>query len=222
MKSYKKITQYDYQKRGEKFQKHIRESDVVLRTDENIVIHADGVKFTSRYFKCLGDSSKKLIVEAMSRVTKRICEEYEGAVIGYTYGDEFSIILNGEEVSSNYHNRIQKLCSCIASKATLYFVQELTKDIYDEFKELIQNAVFACKVYNLPKNLTSEYMHWRQLSCSKMIYDRRENFESKEDWEKFGFVVVYEEEWRVKCFNFADKSFKQTPQNKFYAIFENK
>lgn len=54
----KKITQFEYTKSGEKFFPLIRESDIILRSDEYIVIHLDGVKFTSRYLKAVIEALK--------------------------------------------------------------------------------------------------------------------------------------------------------------------
>lgn len=57
--SQKRITQADYIREGIKFETYIRESDVRLRSDEYIVIHLDGVKFTGNYYKKYSNDDKK-------------------------------------------------------------------------------------------------------------------------------------------------------------------
>ena len=105
-KTQKRITQGDYIREGRDFEAYIRESDVILRSDEYIIVHLDGVKFTGKYYKTFSKEDKRKVVETLANVAKQLCEKYSSARIAYTYGDEISIILDGAEVQTNYHNRI--------------------------------------------------------------------------------------------------------------------
>lgn len=216
--SQKRITQGDYIRERVKFATYIRECDKILRSDEYIIVHLDGIKFTGKYYKRFSKEDKKKVVEALANVAKRLCEEYLSAKIAYVYGDEISIILDGAEVQTNYHNRIQKLCSCIASQTSIYFQQELSKINKGTFDELIQNSIFACKTYNLPTTLIDPYMKWRLNGCKKMIFDRYEEFDNMEDWEKYGFLLTKQSEWNKRSIDFSSKKFQI--QNKFFELSE--
>lgn len=219
-KPQKRITQGDYIREGVNFETYIRESDIILRSDEYIIVHLDGVKFTSKYYKTFSKGDKKKVVETLAKVAKDLCEKYSSARLAYVYGDEISIILDGIEVQTNYHNRVQKLCSCIASQTSTYFQQELSKINSTVFEELIQNGIFACKTYNLPKGLIDSYMKWRLNGCKKMIFDRHEEFENKEDWEKYGILLTKEDVWNMRSIDFSSKKFQKKPQNEFFNIGE--
>lgn len=218
--SQKRITQWDYIREGVKFETFIRESDMILRSDEYIIVHLDGVKFTGKYYNKFSKENKKKVVEALANVAKRLCEVYSSTRIAYVYGDEISIILEGAKVQTNYHNRIQKLCSCIASQTSIYFQQELFKIHNGVFDELIQNCIFACKTYNLPKALIDSYMKWRLNCCKKMIFDRHEEFDNMEDWEKYGFLLTKKSNWNKRSIDFALKKFQNQPQNNFFELSE--
>ena len=131
---------------------------------------------------------------------------------------EISIILDGAEIQVNYHNRIQKLCSCISSQATINFYQELLRLNNANFNDLMKNCIFACKVYNLPNELIDPYMKWRLRACEKMIHDRHEQLKDKEDWEKYGFLITKNNEWNIKSTDFSLKKFQKKPQNEFFNI----
>ena len=104
----KKVTRFDYTKSGEKFFPLIREADIILRSDEYIVIHLDGVKFTSRYLKAVDRSIKKQVFECLTTAAIELCNFFKSSRVAYVYGDEASILLQGDFVKENYHNRIQK------------------------------------------------------------------------------------------------------------------
>ena len=216
--SQKRITQADYIREWIKFETYIRERDVRLRSDEYIVIHLDGVKFTGNYYKKYSNDDKKQVVVALANVAKMLCVKFSSARISYVYGDEISIILDGLDVKVNYHNRIQKLCSCISSQTTILFFNELQKLNKPQFTDLMQNCIFACKVYNLPNELIDTYMKWRLHACEKMIHDRHEQLNNKKNWEKFGFLITKEDDWSIRSVDFSSKKIQKKPQNEFFNI----
>lgn len=81
--SQKRITQADYIREGVKFDSYIRESDLRLHTDEYVVVHLDGVKFTGKYYRAFSRQEKKQVVEALANVAKSLCDKYSSARIGY-------------------------------------------------------------------------------------------------------------------------------------------
>lgn len=218
--SQKRITQEDYIREGVKFETYIRESDMILRSDEYIIVHLDGVKFTGKYYKNLSKEDKKKVVVALANVAKKLCEVYSSARIAYVYGDEISIILDGAEVKTNYHNRIQKLCSCIASQTSIYFQQELYQINNRAFDKLIQNSIFACKTYNLPNKLIDTYLKWRLMGCKKIIYDRLGKFDDMENWEKYGILLTNKSSWTMMSVDFSYQKIQKEPQNEFFKLIE--
>lgn len=61
------ISQNDYERAGNKFELYIRESDLLLRSDEYIVVHLDGVKFTSQKCKRLSTANKRYVFECLTQ-----------------------------------------------------------------------------------------------------------------------------------------------------------
>jgi tRNA(His) 5'-end guanylyltransferase len=135
----KRVTQSDYVSEGAKFAQYIREGDVRLRTDEYVVVHLDGVKFTGKYYKSFSSQEKKEVVESLANVAQFLCNKYSSARVAYVYGDEISIIMDGADIQANYHNRIKKLCSCISSQTTINFYHELLKLGKEQFNDLMGN-----------------------------------------------------------------------------------
>lgn len=63
-----------------------------------------------------------------------------------------------------------------------------------------------------------KYLKWRLLGCKKLIFDRKENFEAKEDWEKYGYIISKQAEWNYKNVDFENKKIKKHPQNEFLQV----
>ena len=218
----KKISQYDYEKKGKIFEPYMRESDCRLRTEEYIVVHLDGVSFTSKYYKKLSDEEYKTVVKMMLQVAKILCNRFPSVRVAYAFSDEISLILDGSELQANYHNRINKIVSILSSNATLQFHKELVATNNNSFNDLSDNCIFAVKAFNLPKELLQYYLNWRLLACKKMIFDKKQDFNEKEDWEKFGFLITKDnnENWVETSIDFTSKRLKQQPQNAFHQIMD--
>lgn len=218
MKRQKKITQYDYKKEGKQFENYIRESDFRLKTDESIIVHLDGINFTRKYYKLLSSENKKLVIKALADSALKICSEISSVRIAYAFCDEVSFILDGEDIRANEHNRMNKIMSKFTSMLTLYFYKALKTLAIPETNDLAENAVFSGKTYNLPSSYVEKYLKWRLLGCKKLIFDRKENFEAKEDWEKYGYIISKQAEWNYKNVDFENKKIKKLPQNEFLQV----
>lgn len=205
MEKQKKITQYDYNKAGKVFDSHIKESDYRLKPDEYIVVHLDGVKFTSNYYKKMTEKNRKTVVGLLVKVAKELCNTFNSIRISYVCSDEVSLVLDGKE--KLYGNRINKILSIFSSRLTLAFYKELTKIENDSFKELRENCFFAAKAYNIPNESIKDYLNWRLLGCKKLIFDKKQDYESKDDWEKYGFLITKNEDevWIEKSFDFKNE-----------------
>lgn len=214
----KKITQYDYKNAEKQFENYIRESDFRLKTDESIMVHLDGVGFTRKYYKHLDAENKKAVIKAIADSALKICSEISSVRIAYAFCDEVSFVLDGEDIQVNEHNRINKIMSKFTSMLTLYFYKELEKLAIPEINDLAEHAVFSGKTYNLPSSYVEKYLKWRLIGCKKLIFDREENYESKEDWEKYGYIISKQAEWNYKNVDFENKKIKKFPLNEFFQV----
>ena len=215
----KKITQFEYTKSGEKIFPLIRESDIILRSDEYIVIHLDGVKFTSRYLKAVDRSIKKQVFECLTTAAIELCNFFKSSRVAYVYGDEASILLQGDFVKENYHNRIQKLCSIASSILSVNFLNQLIVRGIDglptDFKT---NCFFAAKAHNIPNDIVNDYFKWRLMGCKKLIFDKKEQFDKCEDWEKFGHLIIFDNDWKVISIDFYNDKLVKAPQSEYFKL----
>lgn len=218
MKRQKKITQYDYKNAEKQFENYIKESDFRLKTDESIIVHLDGINFTRKYYKQLDAENKKAVIKAIADSALKICSEISSVRIAYAFCDEVSFVLDGEDIQANEHNRMNKIMSKFTSMLTLYFYTALKTLAIPETNDLAEHAVFSGKTYNLPSSYIEKYLKWRLLGCKKLIFDRKENFEAKEDWEKYGYIISKQAEWNYKNVDFENKKIKKLPQNEFLQV----
>lgn len=218
MKRQKKITQYDYKNEEKQFEKYIRESDFRLKTDESIIVHLDGVGFTRKYYKQLDAENKKAVIKAIADSALKICSEISSVRIAYAFCDEVSFVLDGEDIQANEHNRMNKIMSKFTSMLTLYFYKALKTLAIPETNDLAEHAVFSGKTYNLPSSYVEKYLKWRLTGCKKLIFDRNENYEAKEDWEKYGYIITKQAEWNYKNVDFENKKIKKFPLNEFFQV----
>ncbi len=222
--------QREYLAKGEKFKNHVKEFDKYLRTDECIIVHIDGVDFTSGYYKKLKVPYDYNCFKAICNTAVKLCGEIKSARLCYVANDEIVVILDGAEIKENFHNRIQKISSILASMCSVYFIAELENIIASEFPHnkgyavLKDNAVFAAKCFNLEKHYINEYFQWRQYGCKKSIFDKRLNYDGQDEWVKNGAVVLHSEDnWVCRTdVDLTKHKLVRSPQNKFYFPIEVK
>lgn len=99
--------------------------------------------------------------QAMTRITKALCEEIVNARVGYTQSDEISILAYPKSTVSGYwfDNRIQKLASITASLASVLFYKELQ----DRLGKIIPS--FDARVFTIPQAEVHNYFLWRQFDA---------------------------------------------------------
>ena len=56
------------------------------------------------------------------------------------------------------------------------------------------------------------------MGCKKLIFDKRENFDKKANWEKYGYILTKQEDWLINSVDFSNKDIKRSPQNEYYQI----
>lgn len=158
-------------------------SDVVLMRRTPVILRYDmchGHTFTKGFEKPF-DS---IFMATMQKTMEALCNDIQGAVFGYTQSDEITIVLcdyKTLETSAWFDNRLEKLCSVGASKASRYFnkffmeiVEEkistdesLSEKLRDKYRSRYFTADFDCRAFNIPKEEVCNCVIWRQNDAEK-------------------------------------------------------
>lgn len=157
-------------------------SDVVLMRRTPVILRFDmcaGHSFTKGFEKPFDN----VMMESMQRTMEALCNDIQGAVFGYTQSDEITIVLcdyKTLETSAWFDNRLEKLCSVGASKASRYFNKffievtekaynnkEVTDKMYEKYKSRYFTADFDCRAFNIPKEEVCNCVIWRQNDAEK-------------------------------------------------------
>lgn len=131
-----------------------------------------------------------LLVNVMQQTTKKLCENIQNCVFGYTQSDEITLILvdyKDINTAAWFDYEVQKLCSISASMATLYFnkffkqsveefdinsiIKEKEVDNYkllNSYKRALNTgAMFDSRCFNIPKEEVCNLIYWRQLDATR-------------------------------------------------------
>jgi tRNA(His) 5'-end guanylyltransferase len=127
----------------------------------------------------------EIYIKSMQETAKYLCENIQGVVLSYQQSDEITLVLvDYKELNTSpyFDYEVQKLCSIIASMATMAFneaFQRIYANLYmganEEDKIILYNtygkkcfkAMFDCRVFNIPKEEVTNCIYWRQLDASR-------------------------------------------------------
>ena len=138
----------------------------------------------------------EVYMKSMQETTKYLCENIQGVVLGYTQSDEITLVFIDYEklnTSPYFDYEVQKLCSIIASMATMAFNKFFAKNVkeydmdwkcsltpqcveiqkahYDYmevlYKAVKKGAMFDARVFNIPKEEVANLIYWRQLDATR-------------------------------------------------------
>lgn len=134
----------------------------------------------------------EVYMKSMQETTKYLCENLQGVVLGYTQSDEITLVFVDYEkfnTSPYFDYEVQKLCSIIASMATMAFNKFFAKNVKayefsdetwseelktfdtsraDVYKKALEKgAMFDARVFNIPKEEVTNCIYWRQLDASR-------------------------------------------------------
>ena len=177
----------DLGKRMKTYYEAIPKTSLMRRTP--VAIRIDGKAFHTftRGFEKPFDT---LLVNTMQQTTKKLCENIQNCVFGYTQSDEITLILvdyKDINTAAWFDYEVQKLCSISASMATLYF-NKFFKQSVEEFDinsiikekevdnyKLLSNykralntgAMFDSRCFNIPKEEVCNLIYWRQLDATR-------------------------------------------------------
>ena len=146
----------------------IRRMPVILRFD---MCH--GHTFT----KGLNKPFDPIYMKTMQDTMLALCKDIQGCVFGYTQSDEITLVLidyQTLETDPWFDNRLEKLCSVGASKATRYFnkffivnTKNQNLDNSDIYTRKFFEAEFDCRAFNVPKEDVCNCVLWRQQDAEK-------------------------------------------------------
>lgn len=125
-------------------------------------------------------------MSVMQQTMKRLCEEVQGCVFGYTQSDEITLVLTDYatiQTDAWFGYNIQKMASVAASIATLEFnrlfrekylylcdTQEDTVECQDRLSVLsqkIDKAMFDARCFSIPKEEVCNCLIWRQQDATR-------------------------------------------------------
>ena len=148
-----------------------------------VAIRLDGKAFHTftRGFKKPFD---EVLITAMQRTMKYLCENIQGCVLGYHQSDEITLILvdyQTLDTSAWFDYEVQKMCSIAASMATMAFNKYFAEEVDAYCSNLnnsgvqanryiaakLQGAMFDARVFNIPKEEVTNLIYWRQLDAAR-------------------------------------------------------
>lgn len=133
----------------------------------------------------------EIYMKSMQETAKYLCEHIQGVVLSYQQSDEITLVLVDYEtinVSPYFDYEVQKLCSIIASMATMAFnkifydnvncydsqlreygmMTEELQTLCDAYWSSVENgSMFDCRVFNIPKDEVTNNIYWRQLDATR-------------------------------------------------------
>lgn len=173
--------------RMKKFYEEIPKTKLMRRTP--VACRIDGKAFhtLTRGFNRPFD---EILIKSMQDTMKYLCENVEGCVLGYQQSDEITLILiDYKKLNSDafFDYEVQKMCSIIASMATMAFNKYFSKNVCKFVDETYKNkthdkeriycgtilkamengAMFDTRVFNIPKEEVTNLIYWRQLDATR-------------------------------------------------------
>ena len=151
----------------------------------NVLIRIDGKAFHA-YTRGLNKPYDDGLMEDMNETTKYLCENIQGAKMGYVQSDEISILITDyDDISTSawFDNNIQKMCSIAASLATAQFNKLRmiriakrsardgdSKSLPDHVDNFIYPtlALFDARIFIIPHiDEVVNYFIWRQQDATR-------------------------------------------------------
>lgn len=161
-----------------------------LMTRIPVICRIDGRSFKT-FLKNFERPFDTIFLSSMQDTMKYLCENIPGCMLGYHQSDEISLLLvdyQTYDTSAFFDYEVQKLCSVIASMATLAFNKTLEKRVHEYDEHLYEawnvpekyrkylnhlksavnkGAMFDARCFNLSKEEVANYFYWRQDDASR-------------------------------------------------------
>lgn len=176
-------------------------NDRILVPKMPFIVRVDGKAFHT-YTRGFVKPFDTIMGATMIEVTKKLCEEIAGAVLGYTQSDEITIVCKYTDriVSQAWFNgRVRKIETIAASKATKWFNKIFSEKVHDyienfegteEYKNTLRlfynkkigMAEFDARAFNIPEWDCINNVIWRQQDATRNSVEAvgHANFSTKE------------------------------------------
>ena len=131
-------------KRMKEFYEQVPKTRLVRRMP--VAIRIDGKAFHT-FTRGFAKPFDKILGDAMVNTMEYLCRNIQGCVCGYTQSDEITLILvdyQTLETSAWFDNKVQKMCSVGASKASRYFNKFFIDNVFNKsFYHIFESGYFS-------------------------------------------------------------------------------
>lgn len=153
-----------------------------------VIIRVDGKAFHT-FTRGMKKPFDEYLMGAMQKTMKRLCEEIQGCVFGYTQSDEITLVLTDYatiQTDAWFGYNIQKMASIAASMATMAFNSAFASTVEHEICTRIHmpvdetweyltklryekywKAMFDARVFSIPKEEVCNCLIWRQQDATR-------------------------------------------------------
>lgn len=159
---------------GDRMKRYENVNRTYLMRRTPAIIRIDGKSFHT-FTKGMERPFDEVLMHAMQRTMKYLCENIQGCVLGYTQSDEITLVLTDyAKITTDawFGYNVQKMASVSASMATLAFnnnlqsevdnLHECGKNVDVYLRALEKGAMFDSRVFSLPKEEVCNCLIWRQ------------------------------------------------------------
>lgn len=108
---------------GDRMKTYERVPKNYLMRRQPVILRVDGKSFHT-FTKGFNKPFDEILVKTMQDTMKYLCENIQGAVLGYTQSDEITVLLTDYKALNTaawFDYNVQKCCSIAASMATMAF-----------------------------------------------------------------------------------------------------
>lgn len=165
---------------GDRMKKYEAVTDFKLPIKLPVILRLDGNSF-SKFTKQMGFKKPfdEDFADAMWEATKSVLKYCSGAQVAYVQSDEITVLLRNDQTPDTdafLANRLEKICSLVASTASVTFCNYLNKNWVEYHKNSLNNcnldegfisAAFDLRVFVVPPSEVNNAFLWRQQDAFK-------------------------------------------------------
>lgn len=173
------MSRFDKDSLGNRMKEYEKTNERFLTPTVPFIIRLDGVAFHT-FTKKLVRPMDDILATSMQQTMISLCEDIPYCKYGYTQSDEITLVCVIDDVKNSdgfYGNRINKIMTVTAAKATKYFNMHFFNnvDIYKSSRDAFKNvtdlsiysnklfkAEFDSRVFNIPEHDIINNLIWRQ------------------------------------------------------------
>ena len=173
----------DFSALGERMKQYEFVSRGYLTRRVPVVIRLDGKAFHT-FTKKMRRPFDRVLMTAMQKTMKMLCENIQGCVLGYTQSDEITLVLTDYDTIHTdawFEYNTQKMCSIAASMATLAFNRAFEEEAgklreaeetewtsnYSVYEKKFYQAMFDARAFSVPKEEVCNCLIWRQQDATR-------------------------------------------------------